>query len=185
MYCDHNEVVTFDSLASNILGHLTANIHYHELFHRGDILKDTESYFKFRSCCDSVVNLVIIATPKALNLNLSIYQKGPNGNIQIIEQTTDTRGREVHLKFMCDLHNPTTNHYDAILLFDKPADLCQQDEDNFEGPNPTSLQPIMQDDADKVSDLTDDSKTTHSHSAVYIWHIAIIIMSCNSPLTYF
>ena len=49
-------------------------------------------------------------------MNLSIYKKRPDGNIQVIEQTTDARGREVHLKFTQDPHNPTKNHYDAILL---------------------------------------------------------------------
>ena len=47
LYCDYNEVVTVDSLASNILGHLVANVDYYEWFHTGDVLRDTWSYFKF------------------------------------------------------------------------------------------------------------------------------------------
>ena len=58
----------------------------------------------------------------------------------VLEQTTDTRGRDVHLKFIWDSHNPTKNHYCAILLFDKSG---HQDKDNLESPSPTSLQPIM------------------------------------------
>ena len=46
-----------------------------------------------------------------------------------------------------------TSHYDANLLFDKPAQLCQQDE-NFESPSATSLQAVMQDEVDEVIDLT-------------------------------
>ena len=42
-------------------------------------------------------------TAKALNLNLPIYQKGPDVNIQVIEQTRNTRAREVHLKFPTNL----------------------------------------------------------------------------------
>ena len=34
-------------------------------------------------------------------MNLSIYQKGPDGNIQVIEQTTDVRGSDTW-KFMWD-----------------------------------------------------------------------------------
>ena len=56
LYCDHNEVETFDNLASNILGHLLADIHYYEWFHTGDVLKDAEGYFKFGSYSDSIVN---------------------------------------------------------------------------------------------------------------------------------
>ena len=32
LYCDHNKLVTHDSLAHNILGHLAANMHYYEWF---------------------------------------------------------------------------------------------------------------------------------------------------------
>ena len=119
--------------------------------------------FKFENYCDSAVNLIIITTAKALNLNLSIYQKGPDGNIQVLEQTTDIRGREVHLKFIWDPNNPTNNHYDAILLFDKPGQVCHQDKDNFVSPKPIGFQTMMQGDADEVTDLTDDSKTTFIH----------------------
>ena len=100
LYCDYNEVVSVNSLESNTLGYLAANVDYYKQFHAGDILRDAEGFFKFGNNCDSVVDLLIISTAKALNLNLSSYQKGPDGNIQVIEQTTENRGREVHLKFM-------------------------------------------------------------------------------------
>ena len=134
-------------------------MNYYEQFHTGDILKNAEGYYKFGSYCNSVVDLIIIVTANALNLNLSIYQQLPHGNIPIIEQTMDTRSREVHLKFMCDPHK-TNNHHDAILLFHKPAKLCQEEEDYFQRPGPSSLQPVMQDDVDEVIDLTSDSETT-------------------------
>ena len=41
----------------------------------------------------------------------------------------------------------------------------------------------MQDYADKVNDLTDDSETTFMQHHVFV-HITIIIMHSNSPLTY-
>ena len=75
-------------------------------------------------------------------------------------QTIDTRCRQVYLKYTYNPHNLTNNHYDAILVFDKPAQLCQQDEEKFESPGSTSLQSITQDDADEVIDLTGDSETT-------------------------
>ena len=36
-YCDYNEVVTVDSLASHILGHLADNVDYYKWFHTGDV----------------------------------------------------------------------------------------------------------------------------------------------------
>ena len=76
LYCDYNEVVMVDILANNILGHLAANVNYYKQFHTGDILWDTEGFFKFGNYCDSVINLIIIATAKALSVNLSIIRKG-------------------------------------------------------------------------------------------------------------
>ena len=99
LYCDHNEVETFDSLSSIILWHLVANVKYYEWFHTGDMLKDIKGYFKFGSYCDNVLKVIIIATTRALKLNLTVYQKGPKGNIQILEQTIHAIGREAHLKF--------------------------------------------------------------------------------------
>ena len=64
-------------------------------------------------------------------------------------------------------HDPTNNHYYAILLFDKPGQVFHQDKDNFESPSPNSLQLIMQDDADEVIDLIDDSETTFMQQDVY------------------
>ena len=91
LYCDHNEVTTFSSLGSTILGHLAANVKYYKLFNTGDMLKDAERYFKFGRYSGNVLNVIITATTKALKLNLTVYQKGPKGNIQILKQTTHTQ----------------------------------------------------------------------------------------------
>ena len=77
-------------------------------------------------------------------MNFSIYQKEPDGNIQVIEQTTDTRGRDIYMKFIWDPHNPTEIHFDGNLLLHKPGKVFDHDEHNFESPSPTSLQLIMQ-----------------------------------------
>ena len=58
--------------------------------------------------CDSILDVVVTATPKALHLNLSIYEKGPDGNIQVIEQIIDMRSREVHLRLRWDLRIQVT-----------------------------------------------------------------------------
>ena len=95
LYMNHDEVVKLDSMESTILGHLVANVIYYKLFHTGDVLKDTERYFKFGTYCDNVLNLIVFATTRALKLNLAKYQKGPKGNIQILEHTTHATARKL------------------------------------------------------------------------------------------
>ena len=99
LYLDHDDMVTFDSMESIILGYLADNVNYFKLFHTGDVLKDAERYFIFGTYCVNVLNLIVVATARALMLNLTIYQKGPKRNIQIPKHTTHATGKEVHLKF--------------------------------------------------------------------------------------
>ena len=84
LYYDYNDDLIINGLASNILGHLVSNVDYYKWLQTEDILWDAEGCFKFGNYCDSVIDLIIIASTKALNMNLSIYQKGPDGNIQVI-----------------------------------------------------------------------------------------------------
>ena len=71
LYVYHDEVVTFGSTGSTILGHLVANVYYYKLFHTGDVLKDAERYFKFGMYCDNVLNVIVVATARALKLYLT------------------------------------------------------------------------------------------------------------------
>ena len=71
-----------------------SNVNYCKLFHTGHVLKDTHRYFKFGNILQkNVLNLSVVAMAKPLNLNLTIYQKGPTGNMQIIEHTTDATAK--------------------------------------------------------------------------------------------
>ena len=74
---DHDEEITLDKLQSSILDHMTANVNYYKTIHMGHVLKDVKRYFKFSTYCDNVLNLIVAAMARALNLNLKIYQKGP------------------------------------------------------------------------------------------------------------
>ena len=78
-----------------------------------------ERYFKFWTYCDNVLHVIIVATARALKLNLTIYHKGLKGNIQILKLTTHI-GKEAHLQFTCYPHNAANNHYEATLLLNKP-----------------------------------------------------------------
>ena len=100
MCCDYDEVVTLDDTVNNILEHLVANDAYYREFHTGYLLWNVEGYFKFGSYCNSVIDVITIATAQALHLNMSIFQEGPVGNLHVIEKTSKSRGRDVHWKFM-------------------------------------------------------------------------------------
>ena len=80
---DHDEEMTLGKLQSSILDHMVANVNYYKQFHTGNVLKDVKRYFKFGTYCESVVDLIVIAMAKALNMNLKIHQKGPTGHIQM------------------------------------------------------------------------------------------------------
>ena len=160
---DHAEEMTLDKLQSSILDHMAANVNYYKWFHTGNVLKDVKRYFKFGTYCDSVLDLIVVAMARALKLNLKIYQKGPTGNIQILKHITHATAKEAHLKFTCDSSNVANNHYEAILLLDKPTQRHTDEEVTIESPHPSILeQPISLDDADDVIDLTDDSEMTTS-----------------------
>ena len=55
---------------------MAANVNYYKQVHAGNVLKDMKRYFKFGTYCDSVVDLIVVAMARALNMNLKIYQKG-------------------------------------------------------------------------------------------------------------
>ena len=44
-----------------------------------------QSYIKLGSYNESVMYIIIVATAYVLNLNILIDQKGPHGNIQMIQ----------------------------------------------------------------------------------------------------
>ena len=53
----------------------------------GDIVPDTESYFKLGNYTESTVDIIIKATAYALHLNLSIYQKAPVTTYRLYSKT--------------------------------------------------------------------------------------------------
>ena len=126
-------------------------------------MQDMKKYSKFGTYCDSVLDLIVVAMARALNMNLKIYQKGPTGNIQILEHITHSTAKAAHLKFTCDHSNVANNHHDAILLRDEPTPRYMDEEVTIESPSRSTLQwPICLDDADDVIGLIDDSEMTTS-----------------------
>ena len=166
LYMDHEEMVTLDTMESSILDHLASNVNYYKLFHTGHVLKDIQRYFKLGAYCENVLDLIVVAMARALNLNLTIYQKGLKGNIQILKHTTDAIAKETHLKLTHEPSNVANIHYEAILLFDKPTESHTEEEVTIESPCPSTFEQARSlHDADDVIDLTDDSEMTTSQQS--------------------
>ena len=123
---------------------MAANVNYYKQFHTGNVLKDVKRYFKFSTYWDSIVDPIVVAMARALNMNLKIYQKGPLGNIQILEHITNAIAKEIHLKFTHDPSNVANNHYDSILLLEEPTLRHTDEEVTIESPCPSTIeQPHM------------------------------------------
>ena len=103
---------------------------------------------------------------RALNLNLTIYHKGPKGNLQILEHATDATTKEAHLEFTRGPSNVANNHYEAILLLDKPIESHTEEEVTIEIPCATTFEQARSlHDAYNVINLTDDSKMATSQQS--------------------
>ena len=104
---------------------------------------------------------IVVATARPLKLNFTIYQKELKGNIQFLIHTTHETAKEAYLKFTCDPSNVVNNHYETILLLNKPTESHTEEEVTIEShPSSTLEQPISLHDADDVIELTDDSEMT-------------------------
>ena len=161
---DHDEEMSGEKLQSSILNHMEANVDYYQKLHTGNVLKDVKRYFKLGTYCDSIVDIVVIAVARALNINLKIYQRGTSGNIQIQEHITNTTGKEIHLKFTHDNSNVAMNHYDCILLLEEPIPCHSDEQVTIESPPPTTMgQATCMDDADVVDLMEDCDSTTSEH----------------------
>ena len=95
LYCDYEQVVTVDDMVTYIIEHLATNADYYKQLHTGDLLQDAEEHCNICNYCDNIIDVIIVPA-KALHINLSIYQKGPDANLQVIEEITNMRGRAVH-----------------------------------------------------------------------------------------
>ena len=84
------------------------------------------------------IDIIINATANTLHVTLSIFQQGPDENLQLMEQSTNRRCRVVHLKFTQDPKSPSSNHYDAILLFAKSGQVCDENKDDLDTVPPGS-----------------------------------------------
>ena len=70
------------------------------------------------------------------------------------------------MKFTCGPSNVANNHYEAILLLNKPTESHTEEQVTLESPCPSTLeQPISLHDADDMIDLTDDSEMTTSQQS--------------------
>ena len=120
MALDHKKFQSITEIQSAILTHLIHNEHKYKHYHEGDICKDTEAYFNSGVFTQDIADIVVHAIPAALNLNVYIYQKGPDSNVQVTENFQNGNCPTIHLFFDYNKNYDGGNHYMSIVKLCTP-----------------------------------------------------------------
>ena len=114
---NHKIFTTVQAIKSEIISFLVKNLNHYSNWHEGDILKDTEAYFRTGQFTQSIVDLIIEVSACALNLNLYIYQRGTDGNVSVKEYHQGVNKPDVHVHFHYNPKHDLANHYQPIVKF--------------------------------------------------------------------
>lgn len=110
--------ITVEQIKMMTLAYIRANRDRLAQFHGGPLLAETLQFFKdglFVGRKANVVDVILSITPLALKINLYIYQKGPDGNVQVLKVMNEANNMDVHLKFTHDNLHSNGNHYEALV----------------------------------------------------------------------
>ena len=100
------------------------------------MLSNVELYFRTGEYNLDIVDIIISASAKALNINIFIYQND-HGQIKVLKQNTgSSTAKDVYVKYSSD-------HYDSIVLLSREADQ-------------TNYLVVSNISADSAADTTDD-----------------------------
>ena len=79
-------------------------------------VNEVQEYFESGTFITSeVCDFLISVIAEVFNLTIHVYQKKPDGNVQVHKFSPDTPEKEVHLKFTHDSAASGGNHYDCIV----------------------------------------------------------------------
>ena len=114
---NHKIFTTVEAIKSEIISFLAKNLNHYSNWHEGDILKETEAYFRTGQFAQSIVDLIIEVAPYALNVNLYIYQRGTDGNLSVKKYYQGVSKPDIHLHFQYNKDYELANHYQPIVKF--------------------------------------------------------------------
>ena len=88
-------------------------------YHTGtanSMVNEIQEYFESGTFITSeVCDFLVSVIAEVFNLTIHVYQKKPDGNIQVHKFSPDNADKEVHLKFTHDNSAPGGNHYDCVI----------------------------------------------------------------------
>ena len=148
-------------------------------YHTGSadsMVNEVQEYFESGTFITSeVCDFLVSVIAEVFNLTIHVYQKKPDGNVQVHKFFPDTPEKEVHLKFTHDNTASGGNHYDCIVrtsLAKKEIILDRQKTTPVtkETQIPATLTSSQKLDDVEVIDLTQEINTTGKYySGILIW----------------
>ena len=156
-------------MKEQITHYLCQNNEKYLQYHTGSansMVIEVQEYFESGSfitaeVCDFLVSVIA----EVFNLTIHVYQKKPDGNVQVHNFSPDKPEKEVHLKFTHNNAAPGGNHYDCVVRtsFAKKEMILDQQKTNpvNEEPHiPPTLTATQNLDDVEVIDLTQEINTT-------------------------
>ena len=128
---DYGLNLTVEDIKHKIIAHLCHNFtQYAHLVAQkkglstGDsILSQAINFFENKNYLDEFVDLIMVITAHAMDLNLFIYQKSSTGHVQVLNFCSESPKYTVRVKYTHDINHPIGNHYDSIITYSTPDSL--------------------------------------------------------------
>ena len=120
------------------------------------LVDEASQFFDDRNFNTDIVDIIVQATAAALNIQIKIYRRSAQGNIQVTEIGDANAEKTINLKLNCSersIRNPTytgDNHYDSLVIHYKFLD----EEQPYEDQPSTSGQQLPEEEEEEVIDLT-------------------------------
>ena len=116
-------ILTLEKLKTIIIAHLIENADKYVEWHKGsadELVYDATQFFTDRDFDTDIVDVLILATADALNVQLFIYKRSIKGKIEILMHGSKTATCRIYLKFStaATKKHPNytgANHYDAVV----------------------------------------------------------------------
>ena len=121
------------------------------------LVNEASQFFDDRNFNTDIVDIIVQATAAALNIQIKIYRRSAQGNIQVTEIGDANAEKTINLKLNCSersIRNPTytgDNHYDSLVIHYKFLDEEQPYEDQ---PSTSGQQLPEEEEEEEVIDLT-------------------------------
>ena len=158
---DYSLSLTVEDIKHKIIAHLCQNfMQYEHLIAQkkglstGDsILSQAINFFENKNYLDEFVDLIMVITAHAMDLNLFIYQRSSTGHVQVLNFCSQTPKYTVRVKYTHDINHPIANHYDSIITYSTPDSLHLLSDIASSQPKIPKVQPQLEKDTSNEEDM--------------------------------